>query len=99
MGFVGEFIKVLSLPCEEHAPLISRALDDELTPGLRWGLMVHETYCAGCRGYHRQLETVRRAARRGMAPVAVGGAGIPEEVRERLVRRVVAHAGAARERG
>lgn len=91
-GMIGDIAKVLSMPCREHAGIISRSFDAPLTTGTRWGLWVHERYCAGCRGYHLQLGTLHRAAERafgGPAAAPTDRQGCPGEVRQRIVRRVV----------
>jgi hypothetical protein len=90
MSTIGDFFKVLSMPCNEHALIISRTLDDPgggdgvgggLSKGTCWGLWVHERYCTGCRAYHRQLLMLRSAARKvfgwepAPSPAPTGAAG------------------------
>ena len=64
MSTMSDMMKVLSMPCRGHADIISRSFDAPLSTVTRWGLWMHERYCTGCRGYHRQLLTIRLGASR-----------------------------------
>lgn len=67
-----DFAKVMSMPCKEHAAIISRLTGDlpvvgleagetsPLSKGTRAGLWLHERYCTGCKAYHLQLTTLHK---------------------------------------
>lgn len=85
IGALREIVRVMSLPCAEHAPLFSRARDERLWWATRAGLRMHTWVCAPCRRLQRQLRELglaARALRRSGAPVEP--TAMPGEVRERL---------------
>ncbi|MBX3386398.1 MAG: hypothetical protein KF768_07495 [Phycisphaeraceae bacterium] len=94
MGSVGDFVKVMSMPCKEHAAIISRLTSEPgaYSGGMRAGLWLHERVCTGCKAYHRQLTTLRRGFEAWAGAESVGmGAGngrCPEGVVRRIRERV-----------
>lgn len=80
-----EIVRVMNLPCVEHAPLFSRARDEESWWATRVGLRMHTWVCAPCRRLERQLRDLGIAAqslRRSAQPAEP--TSMPDEVRERL---------------
>jgi predicted anti-sigma-YlaC factor YlaD len=84
------FWRLLNLPCEGMTRLASESLDRDLTRLERFALRSHLLYCAACRRYAQQVETLRRAVRRLVARVEAGeplpGPGLPIDARERIKR-------------
>lgn len=89
-GHICDFVRVMRIPCREHAALYSRRLDADVSWGARAGLAVHERLCPGCRAMVRQLEQLRAAARSlagrrpQPAPAPCSPACMPDLVRARL---------------
>jgi len=54
--------------CKEISLLASKALDSRLSWRERWAVRLHLVYCRGCREFGRQIEFLRRMARRPEAP-------------------------------
>ncbi|MGD9693373.1 MAG: hypothetical protein AB7G17_08430 [Phycisphaerales bacterium] len=87
IGAIREIVRVMSLPCVEHAPLFSRAQDERLPWATRTGLRMHTWVCAPCRRLRRQLRELANAARalrQSAGPIEP--ASMPGDVRERLRR-------------
>ena len=88
------------IDCREAAVLSSAELDRRLQRGERVSLWLHRLVCPACRLYKRQLEAMRRVARRFGETPAAGGAAPPvrldDAARSRLRERLRA---AAQERG
>lgn len=84
---IRDIFRVLNMPCQEHAVLMSRQLDAPLRRGEAIGLRVHVVYCRACRRFRRQIRLVRELCGTVGAP---GGEleGMPESVRGRLAARV-----------
>ena len=85
IGAIREIVRVMNLPCADHAPLFSRARDERLRWATRAGLRMHTWVCAPCRRLQRQLRELGRAARalrQSAAPMEP--ASMPGDVRERL---------------
>lgn len=85
--FVLDMVRVLAMPCREHAELLSRQLDAPLAPGQRFGLRVHLLYCGGCRSFQKYLLRLRSLGET-LGKQATDGAGIPDDVRARLEARL-----------
>jgi hypothetical protein len=79
------------MPCRRHSELLSRQLDEPLTPGTAFGLRVHLVYCAGCRRLRAQLVRLRELA-------SVIDAGAPDRMPESVRRRVASSVGADSEK-
>lgn len=60
--FIRDTARVLTMRCTEHAALMSRAFEEPLSRGERFGLRLHKTYCTGCRRFGKQLLAMRRLA-------------------------------------
>lgn len=54
----------LMYSCEEAARLSSRAMEEPLTPTERALLRLHLMMCARCTNFTRQIDFLRRAARK-----------------------------------
>ncbi len=85
------------IDCREAAVLSSAELDRPLRRGERLSLWLHRLVCPACRLYKRQLEAMRRVARRfGDASAEPGAAPPPVRLdaaaRERLRQRLRAAA-------
>jgi hypothetical protein len=88
---VFEVIRVMNRPCREHAPLISRLVDDELPRATRVGLVLHFVLCSPCRHFAQQLRFFKRAAARlpgGAAERILEGSAMPPPARERVLGRL-----------
>ena len=85
--FVRDIVRVLNMPCREHAGLLSRRLDGQLSSGEALGLRVHLLYCAGCRRLAAQLHTLRKLGRE-LGEQMGTGEGLPGAVRDRVIARV-----------
>lgn len=87
----------MMIDCREAAVLSSAELDRRLRRGERFSLWLHRLVCPACRLYKRQLEAMRRVARRfGEAPADSGVASPParldDAARARLRERLRAAA-------
>lgn len=84
--FLRDTAHVLNLPCRRHTDLISRQLDEPLTPGQAFGLRVHILICSGCRRFQAQLRGLRDLS------LSIGIADdhqtMPEAVRARALARL-----------
>jgi len=85
--FLRDMMRVLSLPCREHAVLFSRQIDAPLSGGESFGLRVHVLYCGGCRRFRDHLLHLQLLGRT-LAKDVQHEPGLPAEVRERLNARV-----------
>jgi predicted anti-sigma-YlaC factor YlaD len=87
---VREFIRLLTVPCDEIAKLVSTSLDGDLPWTHRFAIKIHMLYCKACRRYRRQILLLRRTLQ------ALGAAlddvkappelSLPPEARERIRR-------------
>lgn len=89
--FIKQTLHVLKSPCREHAELFSRALDERLPAGTRFGLRVHILYCTCCRAYRASLLELREAAR-AIVPELDSSRTMPAGVRERVRSSIVGDA-------
>jgi len=71
------------LSCKEVTLLASKALDTRLSWQERWAVRLHLLYCHGCRQFRKQIEFLRRVARRPEATSA-GNSRLPESARTRI---------------
>jgi predicted anti-sigma-YlaC factor YlaD len=87
---VREFIRLLTLPCDEIAKLVSTSLDGELAWPHRFAIRSHLLYCKACRRYRRQILLLRRtlqALGADVDPTKVPpGLSLTPEARERIRR-------------
>lgn len=84
--------------CEEHSRLASRDQDGPLSFWDRMGARVHRWMCPPCRQFTKQLETIRKACKNGLAGIdenqGAESATLPEDacrrmkdaIRDRLTR-------------
>lgn len=75
------------MACQDHTALLTRQLDEPLSPGETVGLAIHIRICAGCRRFRRQMRALRDLA----GSIGAGleqGPGMPQAARERLGRRL-----------
>lgn len=85
---IRDVLRVLSMPCREHATLFSRQLDSPLPRGVAIGLRLHVVYCGGCARFRRQIRRLHELA--GLiARELEQGEPLPEAVRARVLRRIV----------
>lgn len=85
--FVRDMVRVLTMPCREHAALFSRQVDTPLSRGETIGLRIHIVYCGGCRRFREHLRHLRSLG--GALAEQIGNEpGLPADVRERLIARV-----------
>jgi hypothetical protein len=80
--------KILTLPCSEAARLSSEALDHPLAVHDRIAVRLHTLACASCRRYRLQLRTLRKATSHLAERLDPPGPPLPDEVRERLKRKL-----------
>lgn len=82
--------RLLNLPCEGISELVSRSLDERLSPAERAAYRSHLVYCVACRRYRRQLLMLREALGRagGRDGRPGSGPGMPEELKERIRRQL-----------
>lgn len=90
MGHLKSIARLLTLPCDEVARLVSESLDRPLPLPERAALRLHLVYCVACRRYRRQALFLRRVFDR-LTPwsdhaATVGLPPLPPEVRERIKR-------------
>jgi hypothetical protein len=83
IGFVGDVLRVLTMPCRDHTALFSKQLDGPLPRGIAAGLRIHIVYCAGCRRFRAQIRWLRSLAARLGGELSSGDA-MPQAVRERV---------------
>lgn len=71
---IGNFFRVMSLPCESMTGLISHDLDAPLPASARFAYKFHLLYCTACRRYRTQLTRLRAALRvaAGLSGFAAG---------------------------
>ncbi|MFN7022226.1 MAG: hypothetical protein ACK4WH_12990 [Phycisphaerales bacterium] len=86
IGFLRDVVRVLGMPCREHTALFSRQLDEPLPRGVAAGLRIHIVYCGGCRRFRAQVRRLRDLARL-IGGETESGEGLPEAVRDRVLRR------------
>jgi hypothetical protein len=86
ISFVGNVVRVLSMPCRDHTALMSKQLDAPLPRGIAAGLRIHILYCNGCRKFHSQIHRLRHLAT-SIGQEVESGEPLPEAVRQRLLRR------------
>ncbi len=86
IGFVRDVFRVLSMPCREHTPLLSKQLDEPLPHGIAVGLRIHVLYFRGCKRFRAQIRRLRDIAG-VLGQELEAGEAMPGEVRERLRRR------------
>jgi predicted anti-sigma-YlaC factor YlaD len=84
--------RLANLPCQEISELVSRSLDHELPRPERLAVTLHLLYCTACRGFRRELLTLKLAmARLASDPACAELAEIPHlppEARERIKRKL-----------
>lgn len=87
---VVRFIKavgyVLTLRCEEADRLRAAKREGEWTRAERLGEALHTSICKSCRNARRKLELLQESLRD--LDEEIGAEAMPEDVRERLRRRV-----------
>jgi predicted anti-sigma-YlaC factor YlaD len=87
---VREFIRLLTLPCEEIAKLVSTSLDGDLAWTHRFAIKSHLLYCKACRRYRRQILLLRQTLHAWGARMdevePPPGQSLPPEARERIRR-------------
>lgn len=86
IGFARDVLRVLRMPCREHAELFTRQLDEPLPRGVAAGLRIHVLYCEGCRKFRAQILKLRDASR-DLARDIHAGEALPKAVRDRIVAR------------
>lgn len=69
--------KILTLPCEEAARIMSDGMDRELSWIERAALRGHLVSCRSCKRFRRQLRVIDAAAKESSEPM-------PDDVRERI---------------
>jgi hypothetical protein len=88
MSLTADVWRLLNLPCDGMTRLASESLDRDLSRLERLALRSHLIYCSGCRQYARQVRLLSVAMRQLFARLESGeplpGAGMPEDVRERI---------------
>lgn len=53
--------RLFPLTCQQTAEMISRSLDERLSPSARVAVRVHLLYCRTCKAFRRQQLKIRRA--------------------------------------
>lgn len=86
IAFVRDVLRVLRMPCREHAALFSRQLDEPLPRGIAAGLRIHVLYCTGCRNFRAQIRRLRDLAGR-IGREVDAGENMPPAVRDRVIQR------------
>ncbi|MFA6046001.1 MAG: hypothetical protein WC718_13545 [Phycisphaerales bacterium] len=84
IGFVREVVRVLRLPCQEHAALFSRQLDEPLPRATAAGLRVHILYCAGCKQFRTQIRRLRDLTR-SLGQELNAGESMPAAAKQRVL--------------
>lgn len=74
--------------CREATELTSAELDRPLTFRERARLTAHRIFCAPCRAYRRQLETLRGLATRLSDAPPAGEEKLPDDARARIRERL-----------
>ncbi len=69
--------KILTLPCEEAARIMSDGMDRSLTKVERIALRAHLISCRSCKRFRKQLVVISATAR-------ANSERIPDDVRERI---------------
>lgn len=78
------------LTCKEASLLTSQGLNQRLGLRERLSLMIHLFMCDACMRFRRQLDFLRRAARRADEE-AGEGTSLPPEIRARIAERLRSH--------
>lgn len=89
--FLRDFFRTVAQPCRGQTALLSREIDEPLSAGESLGVRVHLLYCRACRRFRKQIRLLRELARE-IGSRAEAPAGLPAEVRERVLRRIDANA-------
>ena len=84
---IRDVIRVLSMPCKEHARLFTRQLDEPLPRGVALGLRLHVVYCKGCKRFRRQIRRLHEIARTVGLEIE-SNLGMPQALRESIKKRI-----------
>ena len=87
ISFVRDMLRVLNMPCKEHAFLISKKLDAPLAPGTTAGLWLHLRVCKGCSAWTKHLHAIRSLFK-ALDEREQNTPAMPAHVRERIATRV-----------
>lgn len=82
--YTRDVLRTLASPCRSQTRLISRRMDDGLSPGESAGVRIHLCICGSCHAFARQLERLRVFARLEAVARPLPQA-MPAAVRERLI--------------
>jgi predicted anti-sigma-YlaC factor YlaD len=83
-------VRLLNLPCEGIAALVSQSLDGDLPRAERLVVRLHVLYCAACRRYRRQVLFLRMVFTRFVQGIECEdchmppGPNLPMEAREKM---------------
>ena len=91
--------RLLNLPCDRVAALVSRSLDQELPRMERAAVTTHLVYCRACRRFRNHLRLIQRSLEKYADDAGLAGAPTAEalspDARERIARAIDAARGSS----
>ena len=87
ISFVRDMLRVLNMPCKEHAFLFGKQLDAPLARGTSVGLWLHLRVCKGCSAWTKHLHAIRSLFK-ALEEREQNTPAMPAHVRERIATRM-----------